>query len=115
VPELALALCIVLGWAVVGLLPRLVELGTLFGLSATLVLGGLGVGLPAALVYHVLLGRALARAGPAPRRWWLDPVRHHRDLPKGSRLGVLVWFGLGGTGFLLTMLGCVLLLAAALA
>ena len=82
--------------------------------GAALIAGGLVVGVPTGLWYHVKLYRALAPRGELPRGWWLRPNAFHGALRPGERRGVMVWFVLGAVGFLLIMLGCALMLAGAL-
>ncbi|MDR7423227.1 MAG: hypothetical protein QN159_12280 [Armatimonadota bacterium] len=79
-----------------------------------LAIGGLALGVPAGVVYHVRLGRALARRGPLPARWWLSPLRHHRALSAGERAGFRGWFALGAAGFGLSLAGCALSLCGLL-
>lgn len=67
---------------------------------------GLAFGLPTGALYHVGLHRALARAGPLPRRWWLHPTAHHRLLPPEDAPGVLAWCRAGAFGCAVAFLGC---------
>lgn len=74
--------------------------------------GGIGIaaigfayGLPTAAVYHWLLYRALVRAERLPPRWWLSPTSHHGRLPREARAGVLAWGALGGSGFVVIVVG----------
>jgi len=83
--------------------------------AEALLLGGLGLaavgfayGIPTALVYHWLLHRALTRHARLPARWWLSPTSHHDLVPPAERRAVLVWAGLGGSGFLVIVLGILL-------
>lgn len=66
---------------------------------------GFTYGIPTALVYHWLLYRSLVRARRLPDRWWLSPTSHHDLVPREERLTVLVWGALGGTGFVVIVLG----------
>lgn len=68
---------------------------------------GFGYGIPTAIVYHWRLWASLRRAGRLPERWWLSPTSHHGLLPSDERRGVLVWGAIGGTGFLVIVLGIV--------
>ena len=83
--------------------------------AEALLFGGLGLaalgfayGIPAALVYHWLLHRSLSRTGRLPNRWWLSPTSHHGLLPPENRGCVLIWAAIGGSGFLVIVLGIVL-------
>lgn len=73
---------------------------------------GFAYGIPAAIVYHALLHRALSRAGRLPRRWWISPTSHHDLVPASERRRVLVWAALGGTGFGVILLGILLAFVA---
>jgi hypothetical protein len=66
---------------------------------------GFAYGIPTALVYHWLLYRALVRANRLPDRWWLSPTSHHDLVPREERMNVFVWGALGGTGFVVIVLG----------
>ncbi|MFO0688543.1 MAG: hypothetical protein U0900_07535 [Myxococcota bacterium] len=83
--------------------------------AEALLVGGLGLaalgfayGIPTALVYHWLLHRSLARAGRLPERWWLSPTSHHAKLPPEDRPRVLLWAAIGGSGFVVIVLGILL-------
>ena len=73
-------------------------------LGVWLVAGGLALGVPTGLVYHVALARALA--GRLPVRWWLSPTGLHPLLDDAGRRRVLPWFTLGAVGAGLALLGC---------
>lgn len=92
----------VLAWAVRAGVEALVVAG--LGLAAV----GFAYGIPAALVYHWLLHRALSRADRLPPRWWISPTSHHALVPEGDRRRVLFWAVVGGTGFLVIVLGILL-------
>ena len=88
-------------------------LGALGG--ALLLFGGLGLaalgfayGIPAALVYHWLLHRSLSRSGRLPARWWISPTSHHALVPPDERPSVFAWAALGGSGFVIIVIGIVL-------
>ncbi len=83
--------------------------------SDTLIFGGIGLaaigfayGIPTAIVYHWRLRQSLVRCGRLPKRWWLQPTSHHSLIPPGERGGVLVWGAIGGSGFLVIVLGIIL-------
>ena len=66
---------------------------------------GFGYGIPTAIVYHWRLHQSLSRAGRLPERWWLSPTSHHGLIPSADRRRVLVWGAIGGSGFLVIVLG----------
>lgn len=92
----------VIGWAV-GADPEALMWGGM-GLAAA----GFAYGIPTAIVYHWLLYRSLVRANRLPARWWLSPTSHHDRVPPGDRRRVFVWGALGGSGFLVIVMGIVL-------
>lgn len=67
---------------------------------------GLLLGVPAGFWYHVKLHACLRRRGPLTPGWWLRPVALHEQLSAVDRPTVLLWFYLGGAGFMLSVLGC---------
>ena len=69
---------------------------------------GLLLGVPTGFWYHVRLRASLLRKGRLARRWWLRPSSLHDRLDPGDRPAVMLWFTLGGAGFLVTILGCLL-------
>lgn len=80
-----------------------------FGAGVIGVCGGMLLGVPTGFYYHVLLRRALASVGPVPPRWWLNPTRYHPAIPEGARPSVMRWFYWGAVGWLIAIVGCVLL------
>lgn len=100
---------------VLGVVGILVVLGTLavsLSLEALVVTGlscvaaGLVLGLPAGVLYHVLLYRCLQAHGPVPDGFIWHPTRHHHALSAEERRRVLPWFSAGALGFGLIVLGC---------
>ena len=79
---------------------------TILATGVGLVAVGALVGVPTGVYYHVKLHHALAPRGVLPPRWWWSPVRYHAQLREDERSGVMVWFYLGGAGFVLMMIGC---------
>jgi hypothetical protein len=67
---------------------------------------GLLLGVPTGFWYHVKLRAALLRSDRLPERWWIHPVSLHGDIPSAERAGVMLWFYIGGAGFVFTLLGC---------
>ncbi|MEZ4334846.1 MAG: hypothetical protein R3F35_24070 [Myxococcota bacterium] len=83
--------------------------------AEALILGGLGLaavgfayGIPTAIVYHWLLHRALVRHDRLPARWWLSPTSHHDRVPPDARRQVLLWAAIGGSGFVVIVVGILL-------
>lgn len=98
----------------VGMAQALLTLPTLLTIGVgCFALGGL-FGVPAGLYYHLLLYRCLRARGAVPVRWWLSPTRYHADLVPAEWVRVRVWFLIGGSGFGLMVIGCVVTLLAAL-
>lgn len=104
---------------VFGVVGLLVLLGTgayLLSVEALLIAGavciglGFSIGLPAGTVYHLRLYRALALRGPVPRSFWLRPTSLHQELEAGEWRAIAPWFVIGGTGFALIILGCVIVM-----
>lgn len=94
--------------AALGLLAPLVPAEWLVFGGAGVAALGLALGVPTGFWYHVKLARFLRARGPLPARWWIRPVSLHGDLLDHERPVVMRWFVIGGAGFGLTMLGCVL-------
>jgi hypothetical protein len=80
-----------------------------FGAGVVLMALGLVLGLPASLVYHVRLWRALQPA----RGWWLHPTALHARLGDGQRAPVLRWFRVGAVMFGVAIVGCILVAVGA--
>ncbi|MEY4580264.1 MAG: hypothetical protein RL701_4967 [Pseudomonadota bacterium] len=108
---------------VFGLVGLLVVLGTLaialtleqlVLLAISCMLVGFVVGVAAGAYYHVLLYRALARRGPVPRGFIWSPTRYHGALQLDELRPILPWFRAGALGFMLIILGSVLLAFALL-
>jgi len=74
--------------------------------GAWLVFGGLAFGVPTGFLYHLLLRRSLRRTGPLPAHWWLQPTRLHDAIAESDRPLVLGFCYAGAAGFLVTLLGC---------
>ena len=74
--------------------------------GAAIVVGGIALGVPTGLVYHILLGRYLSQRGPAPARWWWRPLEHHGALHARELSRVMPWCYAGATGFLFILIGC---------
>lgn len=70
---------------------------------------GFAYGIPCAVVYHWLFYRSLVRMDRLPARWWISPPRHHDLLPSEDRPRVLVWGAIGGSGFVMVVLGIIVM------
>lgn len=104
----------------VGLLALLVGLGALsfvpweqlFSWGQWTIACGMAVGVPPAVVYHVILYRALRAHRIDTTGFIWNPIRFHHLLVPAARRGFLPWFYVGGAGFVVVVLGLVLLIAA---
>jgi hypothetical protein len=71
---------------------------------------GFVIGLPAGTLYHLKLYRCLATRGPVPKSFWLRPTSLHQELEPTEWRGIAPWFLIGGAGFALIVLGCVVVM-----
>jgi hypothetical protein len=106
---LALGICAALG-ALAGLWSLAPTTLLLAGFWTTL--AGLVLGIPTGTLYHVTLHRSLTACARLPERWWVAPTSLHGLLPQQDRKRVLGWCYAGAAGFLVTLLGCVLVALA---
>ena len=103
-------------FGVVGVLVVLGSAAYVLSLEALLIAGascvavGFAIGLPAGALYHLKLYRCVALRGPVPRSFWLRPTSMHPDLDAAEWRDIAPWFVLGGTGFALIVLGCVIVM-----
>jgi len=81
----------------------------LFGGGVMLAILGLALGVPTGFWYHVRLYRAVRPGGPVPRMWWLRPDRLHDRIAATARAHVMRPFYWGAVGFVLSIVGCLLL------
>ena len=112
--ELILSIGVVASLAMLTVLPRVVSMGGLIATGAVCIVLGLVFGLPVALYYHLRLFRGLHSLGASTHRWWVDPRPLQRALPEQEQRLLTRLFWVGGAGFLLTMVGCVVLASAVL-
>ncbi|MCB9521466.1 MAG: hypothetical protein H6699_11410 [Myxococcales bacterium] len=110
--ELAVIFGVAVGLIGLGAL-ALVPWALLLKVGGAIVAAGVGFGVPAGVVYHALLYRALAPRGALPPRWLWNPLALHDRLRPGERRAVLAWCYSGGAGFVLIMLGAALCAVAA--
>ena len=112
--EFILSVLVVVSLAMLTLLPRVVSMGGLLAVGALCIAVGLVFRLPVALYYHLRLFRGLNRVGASTHRWWVDPRPLQRALPQPEQRLLTRLFWVGGAGFLVSMVGCVLLASAVL-
>jgi hypothetical protein len=82
---------------------------TLMWAGAGILAAGWLVGLPVGVAFHVALRSALARRGPVPRGWIWRPGALERELDPAERRMTAPLMYVAGSGFLLMVLGLVLL------
>ena len=112
--EFLLSIAVVASLVMLTVLPRVVSMGGLLSVGVVCMAEGLVFGLPMALYYHLRLFRGLHSLGASTERWWVDPRPLQRALPEPEQRLLTRLFWLGGAGFLLTMVGCVVLASALL-
>lgn len=100
--------------AITALVREYVAWFVLLKVGVWMIAGGVGLSVSAGLVYHVALYRALVPRGALSNDWWWAPTRFHGALTRQERPQVLSWFYLGAAGFGVVMMGCVVVLLAAL-
>ncbi len=114
--ETLIALCSLVVLLLLGWLGPLVPLEWILWAGVVCTTLGMAIGVPTGVWYHVKLYAALRPRGALPERWWLHPVALHDRLDPEDRPQVLRWFYTGGVGFVVTALGCgLVMLAVALA
>ncbi len=77
------------------------------GFGVTLL--GAVIGLPTGTIYHIQLYRMLRARGELPSDWYWQPIPLNERLTAWERPRVLPWCYIGGVGFLLIVVGLVLL------
>ena len=70
---------------------------------------GLVFGVGTGLWYHIALARVVSATRALPARWWLRPVELHEWLEPASHRRVMPWFYAGAVGFVITVVGLVLI------
>jgi hypothetical protein len=108
--ELGVVALVVAGLVAVPTLLAVVPWDVTFGCGVALVALGMAVGVPAGALYHLQLYRALR---PTGARWWLHPTGLHGQLRDGQRGAVMRWFRIGAVGFLVAIIGCVMVAVGA--
>src|SRR5262245_17981014 len=75
---------------------------------------GMAVGVPAGVLYHVMLFRALRPTHVLGAAFWWRPLRFHSLLSATQRRRVMPWLYLGASAFFAIFVGCLLLGVGAL-
>ena len=94
-------LVLVGGLAALAMLP----VNTLLWIAGGIFGVGFIVGVTAGVTYHIRLFRTLTPRGELSKGWLWKPYRDHDKLQEHERFGVLIWWYLGGLGFLGVVLG----------
>ena len=103
--ELLLVLASVVGFGMIALFTVVITPQIMIELGLWVLAGGLLVGIPTGLWYHVTLYRQLAPRMMLPPRWWRAPVELHAQLTPSEFRCVRPWFIAGAVGFLLCCVG----------
>lgn len=103
--ELLLVLASVAGLGVITFITVVITPQIMIELGLWALAGGLLVGIPTGLWYHVALYRQLAPRMTLPPRWWRAPVELHARLTPVEFRRVRPWFLAGAVGFLLCCVG----------
>jgi hypothetical protein len=106
--ETALASGVVLLLLGIGLVSQLSWDVLLYSGEITSALGLL-LGVPPAVVYHVRLWQELKLAKESTRGMIWNPIRFHDRVPWHRQNRFLPWFYAGGAGFVIVVLGLVLM------
>lgn len=103
--ELLLVVGGIVGIGLIGLIAVVITPQLMIALGFWMLAGGLLVGIPTGLWYHVALYRQLAPRMTLPPRWWRAPVELHQQLTPFEFSRVRPWFVAGAVGFLLCCVG----------
>jgi hypothetical protein len=103
--EFLLASAIVAALFITALITAVITPRLMIELGLWVLAGGLLVGIPTGVWYHVRLYRALAGRITLPRGWWRRPVELHPLLRPQEYGLVRPWFVAGAVGFVLCCLG----------
>jgi hypothetical protein len=103
--EFLLVLAILMGFGVIGLVTVVITPQLMIDLGLWVLAGGLLIGIPTGLWYHVALYRALAGRIALRPGWWRRPVELHPLLTPQEFRRVRPWFVAGAVGFLLCCVG----------
>lgn len=103
--ELLIALVPLLLLAGLALTALYVPLPLIGSFALSLMAVGFLFGVPAGLVFHLVLRRELLRVGALPRGWYWHPQRHTGPLQPAALRRIRPWFLLGAGGFVLIIAG----------
>jgi len=78
--EILLVLASIAGVAVIGFIAKIMTPEIMIEFGLWILVGGLLIGIPSGVWYHVVLYRALKRRMPPPAGWWRRPVELHARL-----------------------------------
>lgn len=106
--ELVLVLLIVVGMCLFSSI-WFVPWELLFRGGILVIVAGFVLGVPTGAVYHLLLYQALAPRGELPKGWIWRPIRLNEKLKAEERGPIVAWCYAGGLGFVLIVLGILLL------
>jgi hypothetical protein len=103
--ELLLVFGSLVAVAVIGLITVVITPQIMTEVGLWMLAGGLLVGIPTGVWYHVVLYRQLAGRTTLPSRWWRSPVELHPLLTPQEFKLVRPWFVAGAIGFVLCVVG----------
>ena len=103
--ELLLVLVSLVVVAVIGFIAKLMTPLIMIEFGLWILAGGLLIGIPSGLWYHVVLYRAVKKRMTLPRWWWRRPVELHARLTPLEFRPVRPWFVAGAAGFVLCCVG----------
>lgn len=103
--EFLLVLVSIAGVTVIGFMTKLVTPEIMIEFGLWILAGGLLIGIPSGVWYHVVLYRALKRRMMPPAGWWRAPVQLHAKLSPLEFKPVRPWFVAGAAGFVLCCVG----------
>lgn len=109
--EVFLALAIVGGLLSLGLLTTL-PWDSAMSLGWWTVGAGMALGVPTGAIYHVALYRTLQPRAALPQGWIWRPLELNACLDPDERWRVMPWCYAGGLGFVLVMLGMLVLMVS---
>ena len=103
--ELLLVLASLVGFCAIALITVVVTPQIMIELGLWVLAGGLLIGIPTGLWYHVVLYKQLVPRTTLPPRWWRAPVELHSLLTPQEFRRVRPWFVAGAAGFVLCCIG----------
>ena len=107
-PELLLVLGGIVGLVTLAFIAVVITPQIMIVMGLWTLAGGLLVGIPTGLWYHVVLYRQLASRMTLPPRWWRAPVALHSHLTPLEFQRIRPWFVAGAVGFVLCCVGGVI-------